>query len=49
MSQANPLVLFLAGCSHHTRLNHSVHVADLAGSWIHGQCKNDRNPQAEER
>lgn len=39
MSQASPLVLFLAGCSHHTRLNHSVQVAELAGSRIRGECK----------
>lgn len=34
MSQANsPSVSFLAGCSHHTRLNHSVQVADQRREW----------------
>lgn len=34
MSQAkSPSVSFLAGCSHHTRLNHSVQVADQRREW----------------
>lgn len=49
MSQENPLVLLLVGCSRHSRLDHSVQVADLARSWICGECRKCRKTPGEER
>lgn len=45
----HPGALFLAGCFHHTRLNHNVQVADLAGSAKTKNKKTKKTKQEEEK